>query len=42
MTAHHRGLSSLGLVISLGVAANLFVALVVLPALFRAKDQTIL
>ena len=42
MTAHHRGLSSLGLVISLGVAANLLVALVVLPAVFRTKDQTIL
>lgn len=36
MTAQHRGLSSFGFVISIGVVANLLVSLVVLPALRRA------
>ena len=35
MTAHHRGLASLGFVISVGVAANFVVSLVFLPALRR-------
>lgn len=35
LTAHHRGLSSFGFVISVGVMANLVVSLVVLPAIFR-------
>ena len=39
MTAHHRGLSSFGFVISVGVVANLVVSLIVLPALFRFRRQ---
>ncbi|MGE0495626.1 MAG: MMPL family transporter [Vulcanimicrobiota bacterium] len=35
MTAQHRGLNSLGFVISVGVAANFIVSLVFLPALAR-------
>jgi uncharacterized protein len=35
MAAHHRGLSSLGFVISVGVAANFIASLVLLPALRR-------
>lgn len=37
MTASHRGLSSFGFVISVGVVANLVVSLIVLPAIFRLK-----
>ena len=36
MTAQHRGLSSLGFVISVGVAVNFVGSLVFLPALRRA------
>ena len=36
MTAHHRGLSSFGFVISIGVVANLFVSLILLPAALRS------
>ncbi len=35
MTAQHRGLNSLGFVISVGVAANFLVSLILLPALYR-------
>ena len=35
MTANHRGLSSLGFVISVGVAVNFLASLVLLPALRR-------
>jgi len=47
MTAHHRGMASFGMVISLGVVGNLLVSLVVLPAvcralrLYRLKKMTI-
>lgn len=42
MTAHHRGLSSLGFVISVGVAANFIVSLVYLPALRRVvRERTL-
>jgi len=36
MTAHHRGLSSLGFVISVGVAVNFGGSLIFLPAMRRA------
>lgn len=39
MTAHHRGLSSLGFVISVGVAVNFVVSLVFLPAIRRVVRQ---
>ncbi len=35
MTAHHRGLASLGFIISVGVAVNFIVSLVFLPAVRR-------
>ena len=39
MTAHHRGLSSLGFVISVGVAVNFGGSLIFLPAMRRALKQ---
>jgi uncharacterized protein len=39
MTAHHRGLSSLGFVISVGVAVNFGGSLIFLPAMRRALRQ---
>lgn len=42
MTAHHRGLSSLGFVISVGVAVNFIVSLVYLPVLRRVvRERTL-
>lgn len=42
MTAHHRGLSSLGFIISVGVAVNFIVSLIFLPAIRRTVRNRIL
>jgi uncharacterized protein len=42
MTAHHRGLSSLGFVISVGVTVNFIASLIFLPAIRRVVRKQIL
>jgi hypothetical protein len=39
MLAHHKGIASLGFVMTVGVAANLVTSLLLLPALMRLLSK---